>query len=66
MLANILVLSLDSAQFFIFDVPSLFDDLWEMTVSSYSSNFGHMCVPVNERFVIFETLPLLCRFDTAP
>lgn len=61
----VLLSPLDRRQFLSLDLAGLLDDLGNMTMSLDASNLGHVAVPLDQRFVVFEGLTLLGRFDAA-
>ena len=61
----VLLSPLDRRQFLSLDLAGLLDDLGKMTMSLDAPNLGHVAVPLDQRFVVFEGLTLLGGFDAA-
>jgi hypothetical protein len=44
-----------------FDLASFLYPLWQMSMPLYPPDLGHVLVPLYQRRVIFQLLPLPCR-----
>ena len=53
MFPHILFPSLNGRKFFLFDLTCFLNSLRQMTVTSDSSNLGHMGVPPDQRLIVF-------------
>ena len=57
---------LDGGQLLALDLASLLDHLGLMPVPADAPDLGHVRVPLHQRAVVLERLPLLGRLDPAP
>lgn len=56
---------LDGRQLLALDLARLLDHLGQVPVAADAADLGQVRVPVHQRAVVFERLPLLGRLDTA-
>lgn len=63
-LSLVLLASLDSLDLLPFNLASLLDLLWHVSVSGNPSDLGHVLVPLTQSSIILELLSLSCTLDS--